>query len=140
ISSFHRVPPCSRCGAREPKALTGHGKRIDTDIIVNCNYRVSLIIGFSERGPFMKEYAARRTAIFQSAIVIAELFGTCLWFSAAAVSPEIGQSLGYRGAEPLDLSSAVQVGFVVGTLLIGLTGFADRFLASRIFVGFAPFW
>ena len=87
----------------------------------------------------MKEFSACRIATLQSAIVVAEFLGTCLWFSAAAVSSEIGQSVGYGSGGPLDLSSAVQVGFVVGTLLIGLTGFADRFRASRIFAASAVF-
>ncbi|WP_201449711.1 MFS transporter [Bradyrhizobium sp. Ai1a-2] len=81
----------------------------------------------------MKQNAPRRAAMSQAAIVIAEFFGTCLWFSATAVAPEIAESLGRGTAEPLDLSSAVQIGFVTGTLLIGLTGFGDRFRASRIF-------
>lgn len=77
--------------------------------------------------------------ISQAAVIVAEFLGTCLWFSATAVSADIAGSLGYPATLPLDLSSAVQIGFVTGTLLIGLTGFADRFRASRIFAASAVF-
>ena len=81
----------------------------------------------------MERNALRRAAVSQAAVIVAEFFGTCLWFSATAVSPEIAASLGRPAGEPLDLSSAVQIGFVTGTLLLGLSGLADRFRASRIF-------
>jgi len=87
----------------------------------------------------MKNSAVVRSQVCQAAIVVAEFFGTSLWFSATAVSAEISEALGRHGGEPLDLSSAVQIGFVSGTLLIGLTGLADRFRASSIFAASAVF-
>jgi hypothetical protein len=63
----------------------------------------------------MERNALRRAAVSQAAVIVAEFFGTCLWFSATAVSPEIAASLGRPAGEPLDLSSAVQIGFVTGT-------------------------
>ncbi len=85
----------------------------------------------------MGRNAVGRAGISQAAVIVAEFFGTCLWFSATAVSPEIAVALGREPTDPLDLSSAVQMGFVAGTLLIGLTGLADRFRASRIFAASA---
>jgi MFS family permease len=85
----------------------------------------------------MEKFAPNRARISQAAIILAEFFGTCLWFSATAVSSEITETLDRPAAAPLDLSSAVQIGFVAGTLLIGLSGLADRFRASRIFAAFA---
>jgi hypothetical protein len=78
-----------------------------------------------------------RVKISQAAVIVAEFLGTCLWFSATAVAPDVAKSLGYGAATPLDLSSAVQIGFVTGTLTLGLTGLADRFRASRIFAASA---
>jgi MFS transporter, DHA1 family, inner membrane transport protein len=68
----------------------------------------------------------------QATVVVAEFFGTSLWFSANAVSDRIAAAGGMRG-EILDLASAVQVGFVAGTLILGLMGLADRFRASHLF-------
>lgn len=66
-------------------------------------------------------------------IVIAQLLGTSLWFTpngvASALMFDWGLSLDQLGY----LTSAVQLGFISGTLTIAFSGFADRFRASRIF-------
>ncbi|WP_293267365.1 MFS transporter [Neptunomonas sp.] len=68
-----------------------------------------------------------------SIIVIAQLLGTSLWFtpngvaSALMVNWELSlNQLGY-------LTSAVQFGFIIGTLFVAFSGLADRYRASRIF-------
>jgi MFS family permease len=66
-------------------------------------------------------------------IVIAELFGTSLWFSANAVADVLPRSWGISVVELGHLTSAVQLGFISGTLLFALSGLADRYSASRIF-------
>lgn len=66
-------------------------------------------------------------------IVIAELFGTSLWFSANAVADGLHLAWGLTPAELGHLTSAVQFGFISGTLGISLSGLADRYSASRIF-------
>jgi len=66
-------------------------------------------------------------------IVIAELFGSSLWFSANGVADRLALDWGI-GAEELGwLTNAVQLGFISGTLIFALSGLADRFKASRIF-------
>jgi predicted MFS family arabinose efflux permease len=66
-------------------------------------------------------------------IVIAQLFGTSLWFSANGAAGNLMQSWGITEADIGLLTNAVQLGFIVGTLTFSLTGLADRFQASRIF-------
>jgi MFS family permease len=66
-------------------------------------------------------------------IVIAELFGASLWFSANAVADALHSAWGITPVELGYLTSAVQLGFISGTLLFALSGLADRFSASRIF-------
>ncbi len=65
-------------------------------------------------------------------IVIAQLFGTSLWFSpnsaAASLMAQWGLTTGALG----QLTSATQFGFITGTLVLATTGLADRFAASRI--------
>lgn len=66
-------------------------------------------------------------------IVIAQLLGTSLWFTpngvAAALMSDWGLSLEQLGY----LTSAVQLGFITGTLAIAFSGLADRYRASRVF-------
>ena len=72
-----------------------------------------------------------RSAI--AAIVGAELFGASLWFSANAVADALHAAWGLTPAELGHLTSAVQFGFISGTLGFALSGLADRFSASRLF-------
>ena len=66
-------------------------------------------------------------------IVIAELFGTSLWFSINAVADALQHSWGISVQDIGHLTSAVQLGFIGGTFLFAFSGVADRFSASRIF-------
>ena len=66
-------------------------------------------------------------------IVLAELFGTSLWFSANAAADDLARNWGLSVADVGALTSAVQLGFIGGTLFLSLSGLADRFAASRIF-------
>jgi MFS family permease len=67
-------------------------------------------------------------------IAIAQLFGTALWFSANSTAAELMHAWGATEADIGWLTSAVQLGFILGTLGISLSGAADRFRASTIFV------
>ena len=66
-------------------------------------------------------------------IVIAELLGASLWFSANAAAGDLAHAWGLDLAQLGALTSAVQLGFIAGTLFFSLSGLADRFPASRIF-------
>ncbi|GGX96167.1 MFS transporter [Litchfieldella qijiaojingensis] len=66
-------------------------------------------------------------------IAIAELFGTALWFTPNAVLHDLQVLWSLRTADLGWLTGAVQGGFLLGTLTIGLQGLADRLDASRLF-------
>ncbi|HVH86561.1 MAG TPA: MFS transporter, partial [Terriglobales bacterium] len=66
-------------------------------------------------------------------IVIAQFFGTSLWFSANAAADDLVRAWGMSAADLGQLTAAVQGGFIAGTLLFAVSGVADRFRASRIF-------
>ncbi len=66
-------------------------------------------------------------------IVIAQLFGTSLWFSANSAADDLIRSWDITPADIGTLTNAVQLGFIVGTMTISLSGLADRYPASRIF-------
>ncbi|MBN3785373.1 MFS transporter [Burkholderia sp. Ac-20353] len=69
-----------------------------------------------------------------AAISIAQLFGTALWFSANSTAADLMRVWHASAADIGWLTNAVQLGFILGTLAISLSGAADRFRASRIFV------
>ncbi len=66
-------------------------------------------------------------------IVLAQLFGTSLWFSVNGVWMPLSRELGLDGSDLGLLTLAVQAGFIAGTLGLAITGIADHFGASRIF-------
>ena len=67
-------------------------------------------------------------------IAIAQLFGTSLWFSANSAAPDLMRAWGISISGIGLLTSAVQLGFILGTMSFALSGLADRFPASKIFV------
>ena len=65
-------------------------------------------------------------------IVLAQLFGTSLWFSANAAAGSLVREWGLSTADIGLLTNAVQLGFITGTSVFAFSGLADRFSASRI--------
>ncbi len=66
-------------------------------------------------------------------IVLAQLFGTSLWFSANSAADDLVRTWGIAPAAIGTLTNAVQLGFILGTLSFAVSGLADRYPASRIF-------
>ena len=66
-------------------------------------------------------------------IVLAELFGTSLWFSANSAADSLKLVWGIDQGDIGLLTTSVQAGFILGTLIFSLSGWADRFSASKIF-------
>jgi len=68
---------------------------------------------------------------------VAEVAVMALWFSASAVIPALDAEFHLAGFQKALLTSSVQAGFVVGTLISALGGFADRYDPRRLFSGTA---
>jgi MFS family permease len=66
-------------------------------------------------------------------LVLAQFLGTSLWFSFNAAAVDLQAILQLSAGDIGWLTNAVQIGFIGGTLLIALSGLADRFAASHIF-------
>ena len=73
------------------------------------------------------------TRLAVTIVVLAEFLGTSLWFSANAAADDLQRAWGLGAADLGALTSAVQLGFIAGTLVFALSGLADRYPASRIF-------
>lgn len=67
-------------------------------------------------------------------IVVAQFAGTSLWFAVNAVMPDLQRELGWAAAAVGALTSSLQFGFIVGTLVFALLAVADRFSARRVFL------
>jgi MFS family permease len=66
-------------------------------------------------------------------IVVSQVAGTSLWFAGNAVMASLQAELGLAPTSLGHLTSAVQVGFISGTLTFALLTLADRFSPSRVF-------
>ena len=65
-------------------------------------------------------------------IVVAQMFGTSLWFSTNGVLKQIKEIWSLSVSDLGNLTNSVQFGFIIGTLFFTVTGFADKFKPSRI--------
>jgi MFS family permease len=66
-------------------------------------------------------------------IVLAQFLCTTLWFVGNAVMPEVIAAFGLDSLFFAHQTSAVQFGFISGTLVFALLTIADRFSPSRVF-------
>ena len=68
------------------------------------------------------------------AIVISQFAGTSLWFAGNAVLPDLQR----RGGLPIealgDMTTAVQLGFIAGTLTFAFLAIADRYSPRRVYL------
>ena len=67
-------------------------------------------------------------------LVLAQFAGTSLWFAVNAVMPDLQQQMGWQPSAVGRLTSALQLGFIVGTFVFALLAIADRFSAKRVFL------
>ncbi|WP_048440479.1 nitrate/nitrite transporter [Caenimonas sp. SL110] len=67
-------------------------------------------------------------------LVLSQFAGTSLWFAVNAVMPDLQRAWGLNESAVGLLTSAVQLGFVVGTLVFALAMLADRFVPTRVFL------
>jgi DHA1 family inner membrane transport protein len=67
-------------------------------------------------------------------IVLSQFAGTSLWFAGNAVLPDIQALWSLPPTALATVTSAVQLGFVLGTLVFALLMVADRFAPTRVFL------
>ncbi|MDT0676642.1 MFS transporter [Autumnicola musiva] len=66
-------------------------------------------------------------------IVFSQFCCTSLWFAGNAVMPDLLRNFNAAPSTLGDLTSAVQLGFISGTLLFAIFNVADRFSPSKVF-------
>ena len=70
-------------------------------------------------------------------IVLSQFAGTSLWFAVNAVLPDLQRAWSLPATALATVTSAVQLGFVAGTLVFALLMLADRFRPTRVFLACA---
>src|SRR6187551_2190415 len=66
-------------------------------------------------------------------LAVAELLGMALWFTGSAVGPTLAQQWSLSTTDVAWLTTAVQLGFVVGTAVSALLNLADVMPSRRLF-------
>ncbi len=67
-------------------------------------------------------------------LVFAVFSGSSLWFSSNAILSQLSLAIPDASFGVSDITSAVQFGFIIGTLTFALCNIADRFPAGRVFL------
>ncbi len=80
----------------------------------------------------MPVFETKRASV--AVLIVTQIAVLSLWFSSAAVLPEMAREAGLSAARLAWLSTAVQIGFGAGALIYGLLGFADRYDPRRVFL------
>ena len=67
-------------------------------------------------------------------IVLSQFTGTSLWFAANAVMPDLQRRWGLPPEALGDVTAAVQLGFIAGTLAFAVLAVSDRYSPGSIFL------
>ena len=67
-------------------------------------------------------------------LVVASVMSLALWFSTTAVVPSLLKAYNFGNDRIALFTSAVQIGFVIGTLVSAFFGLADRMEPRRLFI------
>ena len=70
-------------------------------------------------------------------IVLSQFAGTSLWFSGNAILPELERGLAIGANALADVTSAVQLGFIAGTLVFAVFNVSDRCRPRDVFLACA---
>lgn len=68
-------------------------------------------------------------------IALAELFALSIWFSASAVLPQLKLEWAMTSVQGAWLTTAVQIGFIIGAIVSAVLGLADKFNPRKLFAG-----
>lgn len=89
------------------------------------------------RGEGEAPIAADRSAVparILPAITLAQLAASSVWFAGNAVMPDLIRSNGLPAQSLGDVTTAVQAGFIAGTLVFAILAIADRVSPRRVFL------
>jgi MFS family permease len=74
----------------------------------------------------------KQSTVFYT-IIIAQFCGTSVWFAGNAVLPQLQAEFGWPADGLGYLTSATQLGFILGTLTFAALGLSDKFSPAKLF-------
>ena len=66
-------------------------------------------------------------------IIVSQFAGTSLWFASNAILPDLQRAWGLHPESAGSMTSSVQFGFILGTLLFAFLTLSDRFSPRKLF-------
>lgn len=75
----------------------------------------------------------QQPALLLPLIIISQFAGTSLWFVGNAILPDLQRQLNLDSHAISQITAAVQIGFIAGTLFFAVLSIADRFSAPTVF-------
>ena len=78
-----------------------------------------------------------RPARILPVIIVSQFAGTSLWFAGNALLPDLQRALGLGAEAVASVTSAVQLGFIAGTLAFAVLNVSDRFSPRAVFLACA---
>ena len=85
----------------------------------------------------MTSHTEQRPARILPVIILSQFAGTSLWFAGNAVLDDLTRAWLLAPAALGYITSAVQVGFICGTLVFAFLALADRLSPRKVFLGCA---
>ncbi|MBI4430077.1 MAG: MFS transporter [Ignavibacteriales bacterium] len=79
----------------------------------------------------------KRTPFIIPVIIISQFAGTSLWFAGNAILPDLQRQWGLIPESLGAITSSVQFGFIVGTLIFAFFAIADRYSPRIVFLVFS---
>ena len=75
----------------------------------------------------------QQPALLLPLIIVSQFAGTSLWFVGNAILPDLQRQLNLNSHAISQVTAAVQIGFITGTLFFAVFSIADRFSAPNVF-------
>ncbi|MFC7357111.1 nitrate/nitrite transporter [Jejudonia soesokkakensis] len=87
--------------------------------------------------PKKDNFIVRIPPYILSIIIFSQFCGTALWFATNGILTQLISVFQLEENELGNLTSAVQLGFIIGTLVFAIFTISDRFSPSKVFLGCA---
>src|SRR5215213_4155927 len=81
----------------------------------------------------MMQVKDQRPSFLLPLIILSQFAGTSLWFAGNAILPDLQRQLQLDSHAISQITAAVQIGFITGTLFFAVFSIADRFSSSNVF-------
>ncbi len=97
----------------------------------NRNYFDNEFISHQNESPYLTFTVKSKHILL--VIIVSQFASTSLWFAGNTILPELISEFGFDANSLVSITSSVQAGFILGTLVFAIAAITDRFSPSKIF-------